>query len=154
MSRWYYPAILELSRMKNFDFDPAVIAVKLNISEFEVVDAINVLKKLELITLGNDDICRQHGRVSTSRHIPSEAIRRHHQEILDLASRSLTEDAMDSREFCNVTMAIDPKQLPKARKMMAKALQEIASELESGDPQEIYNLSMNLFQMKQSKKPL
>ena len=88
------------------------------------------------------------GDLSTNQ-IPDEAIRKNHEQVLQLAHRSLMNDSLNDRDFYNMTMAIDPLQLPKARKIILKAFNEISKSLQTGRPREVYNLSINLFPMKQ-----
>ena len=64
-----------------------------------------------------------------------------------------TQDPID-RDFSGVTMAIDPKNLPKAKKMIADFRRELMTTLEAGDRSAVYHFSAQLYRLdiEQEKK--
>lgn len=146
MSRWHHQAICELARTKNFDSQPKAIAKRLGLTVIEVEVAIDRLMRLGLLhrvgkTLRPIDTTIQVEEMS------SQAIRSHHGQILDLAKSALAEQHPDVRDFSSVTMAIDPKMLPEARKKIRNCYRDVMVLLESGNRTQLYQLGIQLFRL-------
>jgi uncharacterized protein (TIGR02147 family) len=79
---------------------------------------------------------------------PSVTVRRNHAQHLELARASLDRDPVEARDFTNLTIAISPARLPRARKAIRKFRRELERLLEddSGEGRsEVYNLAIQLF---------
>lgn len=145
ISDWYYIAILNLIKTKYNKANPALVAAKLGISKLEAETAIERLLRLKLIEEKNGRYVRTSLPITTSRDIPSAAIRKYHRDNLKLAELSLDNDEVNLREFSSMTMAIDPSKLPMAKDLLMKTKRKIEKILESGIPTEVYTLTFQLF---------
>jgi uncharacterized protein (TIGR02147 family) len=142
---WYYLAILNLAKIKKNKGNAQWVSERLAIGVEEAKNALEMLKRLGLIEIKRGKMTRTSLPLSTTRDIPSEALKLHHHNNLQLAGESLHLDPVESREFSSVTMAIDPKQLPQAKELLMKTKRKVAKILETDNPSEVYTLSFQLF---------
>ena len=154
ISDWYYLAILNLAKIKNQLSKVDLIARRLGISEIEVESALITLQRLKLLRIKRGKLERTSLPLTTSRDIPSSAIRKHHKENLKLAEISLENDSLERREFTSITCTADPVQMKKAKDYLMRAKRRVVKILEGGVPSEVYTLSFQLFPLtkKVSKK--
>lgn len=148
MSDWYHFAILELALIKDHKATPVWVAHKLGISVIEAQVAIERLVNLKFLTIKRNKFQRMTAPVIASSATPSSAIRRRRKQLLDLAKESIDNDPLEDRAFWDTTMAIDPKNIEKAREMLIKYSRKICKTLETGNQKEIYQLSVGLFPLK------
>lgn len=92
--------------------------------------------------------------ISTSRDIPSSAIKKYHRHHLLLAERSLMEDPIDVREFSSVVMTMNPDQLNEVKEYLMKAKRRVSEMLQKGPQQEVYVLSFQLYPLTKNKVPI
>ncbi len=152
ISDWYHYAILELSYIKNHKADPVWIAKFLSISELEAQIALERLVNLNFIKIERDKIKKLTPPISSSKDIPSSAVRKRHKQMLEIASECIENEPIEKRKFFEITMAIDPALIPKAHEMMIKYGRKICKILESKNQKEVYSLSMSLFPLSSKKK--
>jgi len=145
ISEWHYIAILNLAKIKNNQASAKWIATRLGISEEEAQTAIATLQRMKFIEIQNNKLVRTALSLSTTRDIPSAAIKKYHHETLDLAQDALDKIDINLREFSAITMAIDLNQLEKAKDILMSTKRKISKLLEGGNPTEIYTLSFQLF---------
>lgn len=88
ISDWYYFAITDLCKLKEQSADPNAIAKRLGISKLEAKNAIARLKRLELLEERNGILNSTAATLSTTREIPSSAIRKYHKQIFTFSSES------------------------------------------------------------------
>lgn len=149
---WYYLAILNLAKIPSHSAKPAWIARRLGINLEDAEEAVSRLARLGLLSLEKGKLKRTALPLSTSRDIPSEAIRKHHRHQLRLALESLQEDSLEEREFGAVTMAINLRHLQKAKEFLHRTKKRLSSVLEKDEPEEVYIFSFQLFPVKNRKR--
>ena len=145
ISEWHYMAILNLTKIKNNKADSKWIANRLGITESDTESALERLQRMKVIEIKDHQLVRTSLPLSTTRDIPSSAIKKYHHETLDLAHDALDKIDIKLREFSTITMAIDLNQLEKAKNILMSTKRKIAELLETGNPTEIYTLSFQLF---------
>ena len=69
-----------------------------------------------------------------------------------VAGKALEEIQVEWREFGVMTMALDPKKLPQAKKMIRQFRQQIAALCESGKPKLVYHFCTQLFPVNHPEK--
>jgi uncharacterized protein (TIGR02147 family) len=148
ISDWYHYAILEICSLKSHKNSPEWVASKLGISKMEASLAIDRLLKMGLLKKKGMSFYRETPQLTTKTDIPDRAIRSRHLQILELAKMSLERDPVGKRHFWETTFALSPEKYDQAKKMIVAASRKIVKLLESGEPKEIYSLSMNLFPLK------
>lgn len=150
IANWYHFAILSLAETKDFKDESQWIAERLNIRVTEVDAAIHRLKRLGMLRIDENGRLAPSGeQFATTDEIASAAIRSFHSEVLDLARNSLETVSLERRDFTTMTMAIDPKRLGKAKKMIRQFRAKLCEYLEQGDITEVYQISINLFPLSQ-----
>lgn len=144
---WYHNAILEMTFIEGFKSDPGWIAKRLNISNHEAKQACERLQRLGLIVVKKGQFCKSEKNLTTTHDIPSESIQKFNRQILSKASDALTFQNIDERDFTTMTMAIDVKKIPEAKKRIRAFRHEMMDFLESGRRDEVYCLSLQLFKL-------
>ena len=146
LSEWYYFAILSLLEVKGASLDSRWIAKKLGISIFEAKEAVERLKRLDLIAM-NDGKWRQTGgpiRIDDTSTI--SAARRFQKQLLTKAIDSLENDPVEIRDFSSMTFSMKQSQVPLAVEKITGFRRALVSELEEPkDPDSVYNLTIQLF---------
>ena len=145
ISDWYYLAILNLSKIKSNQGNKEWVARRLGITEIEAQTALELLIRMKFIEIKNNKIIRTSLPLSTTRDVPSLAIRKHHRENLRLAEISMDLENVHLREFSSITMPVDMKNLEKAKDFLMKVKRKVAKILDNENATEVYTLSFQLF---------
>lgn len=146
ISEWYHFAILSLVETYNFNPDPKNVASRLGISIREATQAIDRLLRLDMLAKNSEGGIVSTGKqFITSDNVANVSLRKCHYNNLDLARHSLDQDDVTQRDFTSITMAIDSKRLPEAKKRVREFLNEISQFLEVGKRNEVYKLCVQLF---------
>lgn len=152
ISEWQHLAILELTTCKGFKSDARWMATRLGISVHEVNEAVSRLKALELLEEQGSTLRKTEFHVSALSNVPDAALRTHAKQILSKALTSLDEQSQDVRDITSMTMAIDPKLLPEAKRMILLFRRRLCKFLERGERSEVYVFSPALFRLSQKAK--
>lgn len=145
ISEWHHFAILSLAETKDFKSNVEWIAARLNLKLNDSKLAIERLERIGLIFRDKKGNIKISGAsYTTSDEISNSALRRAHTENLELAKKSLEQDAISIRDFTSITMAIDLKKLPIAKKMIREFRDKISQYLESGKKSEVYKMCIQL----------
>jgi len=144
LADWYHFAILSLADTKDFRADPKWIAKRLNISVIQATDSLAKLKKLGVIELAGGKFRKTNKNVSTTTDIESQALRISHRQTIEQALLALNEVPLELRDITSITMAIDLKKLPLAKKIIKEFRLKMSDVLEKGDQSEVYNLNIQL----------
>ncbi len=145
LADWYHFAILSLADTKDFKTDPKWIAKRLNISVFQAKDSLEKLKNLGLIELKGTKLRKTNKNVSTTTDMESHALRISHRQSIEQALLALNEVPLELRDITGITMAIDLKRLPLAKKIIKEFRLKMSDLLEKGDQSEVYNLNIQLY---------
>jgi uncharacterized protein (TIGR02147 family) len=145
ISEWYHFAILSLGQLKYCRSDPRWISRRLNIPMGVANEALQRLERLGIIEIKDGSFSQIAPPIRTTSQVPSATIRNYHRSILGLAQTKLETIDIELREFNSLTLAINTKNIPKARKLMAEFQQELQETLEKGQLDEIYQFSYQLF---------
>jgi uncharacterized protein (TIGR02147 family) len=150
IANWYHFAILSLAETREFSDDPSWIAARLNVRVSDIEVALERLQRLKMLKRGESGVLEPTGeQFATTDEIASTAVRGFHSEVLELARNSLEKVSLDRRDFTTMTMAVDPKRLGQAKKMVRQFRAKLCNFLEQGDKTEVYQLSINLFPLSQ-----
>lgn len=144
LSEWYYFAILNLIKVKGFKSDPEWIANRIGLNKKTVTQAIARLKRLGLIEAKGTTFTRVHKQIRTSDGLESRALRISHEQSLNQAIESLHTVDVQLRDITSVTMAIDIKRIPQAKKLIKEFRRKLSIYLEAGEQDEVYNLNVQL----------
>ncbi len=149
---WYHYAILSLGQLQEHKASAAWISNKLGITRAETESALQRLISLKLLTIEKGKLRQSTSPLVSTNDVPSAALRKHHRQCLDRAGKALEEIQVEWREFGVMTMALDPKKLPQAKKMIRQFRQQIAALCESGKPKLVYHFCTQLFPVNHPEK--
>lgn len=143
---WHHFAILSLAETAGFRADPLWIAKRLGIKFTEAEAALERLQRLGLIEWRRTQKTLKllQVEIATSDEIRSQAVRRSHQQDLELSNRAIEEIDLELRDFTSLTMAIDAKKIPQAKKLIREFQRQISAVLESGTKTEVYKLCVHM----------
>jgi uncharacterized protein (TIGR02147 family) len=145
ISEWYYFAILSLAETEGFKSNPKWIANRLNIQVREASTALERLERLGMLKKANGRFISTGLQFETSTDMANLSLRKSHFENLQLAQKSLETDDVLKRDFSSMTMAIDPKRLPEAKKLIKNFRRRLCAYLEAGSKKEVYRICVQLF---------
>lgn len=105
---WYHLAILEMMDFKDASSDPETIAKRLRrrVSPSIVKLAINRLLRLGLLKNENGRLKKIRRDLFVGTDIPSDAVRRHHTQMLEITRESIEEVPVDKRDIRGTFIAI------------------------------------------------
>lgn len=138
--------LTELTRTKNFISDVPWISKRLGLSTVQTRECIRRLVRVGLLEEKEKRWVRKTGRFTTSdKSITDAALKHHQQKVLEGAQRALDQIAIDIRSQSSMTIAINPKKIPLAKKMIQEFVNQLSNVLEAGPLEEVYQLSVSLF---------
>jgi uncharacterized protein (TIGR02147 family) len=147
---WYHYAILELTITKTFQSDLAWIAKTLGISEHIVTAAVERLKRLELLEDKNGKLVPTDAFTASPDGIPSESIKKNHQQILEKAITAIREQTVEERDFSNMVLAVSKQDLPRAKEMIKRFRREFDAEFgKAATKDEVYCLGVQFFRLQE-----
>lgn len=148
ISDWYCFPILELTKLKTFKNNENWIAKALDITPTEAKAAIERLQRLNLLELKDGKLVPTENFTATPNDIPSDAIKKAHQQLLEKAIASLFLQPIEKRDYSAVVMGIEPRRLPEAKALIKdfrRNFTRLLSESESN--KDVYCLSMQFFNL-------
>jgi uncharacterized protein (TIGR02147 family) len=151
---WWHFGILSLVKTKGFKNDPIYISKRLGIPKLEAEKAVVRLKRLGFLKeTPKGKLIRTQERFTTTDGIASSGVKKLHVDTLHLVEQSLFKNSVEERVNNEITMAIDIKKIPKARRLIDQFLDKISTCLEDGDPTEVYKLTVHLIPLTQEQTP-
>jgi DNA-binding MarR family transcriptional regulator len=142
---WHHFAILSLARVPECRAEAAWIARRLGISRREASDALERLLRLGFVRRARGQLKRVSRPLHSPTEVPSEAIRKHHRQNLQLAEKSLDRDPIGLRDFNTITMPLDPEILPEAKRRLLQFKRRFSEFARASRPRRVYTLSLQLF---------
>lgn len=149
---WYHYAILSLTEIKGFKSKEEWIAKRLGISTIQVRAALQRLVRVGLLKVEDGRWVTTGRNLETPSDIASSALRRSHRQDLKRAMRALDEVALEERDITAMTMAIDVRRLPEAKRRIREFRKDMARFLEHGEANEVYNLNIQLIPLTEKTK--
>ena len=148
LRKWYHVPILTYLTCDTLDSSPKAIADHFGISEKEVVDSLERMQELGLIEFKEGVWSKivPHSYFPTTKS--QEEIRDHHRQMIQKAFNELSKtepEDFDRRLITGFSIAVNPKNIPKAKKMIFDFLSEVSHTLSEGDCKEVYQCNVQLF---------
>jgi uncharacterized protein (TIGR02147 family) len=156
LSKWYYPAIRELTLLKGFKEDPRWIAAKLHpsITPQQVKDALVLLKDLGFLQYDKRNRIKPADvNIRTDVEVVNLSLWNFHHEMIHQALEKLEQTEPDFRDMLSVTLALNHKGLKKIKTALYEFCEEITVDAAySKDAEAVYQLNMQLFNMSEVPK--
>ena len=147
---WYYSAILEcvLMTQNSKEQDIDLWAKYLNVRPLQLKKSLKKLEALDFIYKKNNHYYRNdQGVIETPSDFASDALKNFHKQILQKAITAIDQQTIDQRSFSGMTMAINTKKLPDAKKKIKNFIAEMSELLEVDKKDDIYQLHISLFSL-------
>lgn len=148
ISNWYYLALREFCRMRNFKEDPEWIADEFlfKVTAREVNSAIKTMLALGLLKRNaKRDLSLAEGRLDTQNDIANEAIKRYHEQMLENAKAALRKVPVLEREFTSTTFVMSSANMDKAKDLIRDFKMKFEKLLEEDYGDQVYQLQVQLF---------
>lgn len=143
---WYYFAIVSLAQTEDFREDPEWIAKRLGIKRATVLSALRRLEQVGLLVRNKKgELVDASTNFSTPSDIPDYAIRKRHQQHLELASESLESDEVFERDFSSMTIATTREKLKEAKVRIKEFRRNLCAFLESDEKEDVFLLNIQFF---------
>lgn len=153
ISEWYHFALLELTFIAGFKSDPKWIASQLKISVTEVKAAIDRLVRLNLLKNHKGVLSKTHEVLTNHTGLQTSTARKNLQrQIISKALSAVDETPQEEKDITSMTMAIDPKNLDRARELIKKFRRDLCLLLEDGEPSQVFNLGVQLYPVSKKTK--
>lgn len=154
IGNWYYPAILELTFVDNFDSSPKWIAKQLDISEAEAASAVDRLLGLKLLKYKDGRLVKTDNAITNTkdRQVTTSALRRLQKQILEKAIVALEEVPIEDRNQVSMTMAIDPEKIPMAKQIIGDFVNQLCAAISNGPNRRVYQLSTSFYPLQKKEK--
>jgi transcriptional regulator with XRE-family HTH domain len=144
---WYHFAILELTRLDEFQCDSRWIARVLDISVDEVNLAVQRLIRLGLLDMESPD--RWVDRSGDARvhlgSLSSETLDRQQNQARRLSATAVRAVPVTLRDHSSITLAVNSARLPRAVELIARFRQQLVDLLQDGVSDDVYQLEIALF---------
>ncbi|MFZ3231289.1 MAG: TIGR02147 family protein [Pseudobdellovibrio sp.] len=150
MAEWYHFGILNLSEVDDIR-SPLQIAKRLGISKEVAMDATVRLQKLGFLKKENGIYRRTKNALDAGTDIPSEALRKHNREKMELAINALETVPLETRDISSVTMTFDPKMTEQIKKEIKLFKNRMINLSGAGKPSEVYSLNIQFFPLTKRK---
>ena len=148
-SRWYQIGVRELALCKNIKNDPAWVAQQFrpSLSEKQARDAIDSLIRLGMLKENKSKnlvACEQN--VTTPNEVTSSLVAIYHKEMMDKAKLSIDITDKKEREISSICVPVSEKTFEKMKNRIQDFKKElIALASEDQDPEQVYQLNLQLF---------
>ncbi|MDX9720163.1 MAG: TIGR02147 family protein [Myxococcota bacterium] len=155
LSRWYYPAIRELSARADFQADPDWIAGQLvpSIKTSEARQALELLLDMGLLVRQEDgSVVRGAPSLTTGHEVQDLAVANYHREMMTKASESIDAVESEERDISALTVAIEGATLEEIKQMLRELRERLLERCDRDTKAEsVYQLNIQLFPL--SKRP-
>lgn len=139
-------AITQLLHTKDFRYDVSWIAKRLGISVKETEKCLQALIESGVVIQEGDRLVHTDARHTAIDPASTSKIRQNMQkEIVALAGESIEKDPLPYRGHYGMTMAIDPKKIGEAKRMISEFIETLCDYLGAENPTEVYQLGVQLF---------
>jgi len=147
---WYYLAILNIMTISEKLSEPEGVARRLGLDITITKNAIKKLIGLGLVEFDKGGYYRRTSKpISTTKDIPSEAIRVFQQQILEKAQQAIVTVPAEKRDFSTSFVRLNPRSINKIKDAIEVSRRELASTCKSSKKTEIYALNIQFFPLTQ-----
>lgn len=141
---WYHFAILNLVEVDKIK-SAAQASKRLGISVDTAEHAFERLQTLGLMKKSGSVFRRTESRLDAGNDIPSEALRKHNREKMELAIESLEKISIDKRDISSLTLTFDIQNMKKIKSEIARFKKRINDVCGPDQATEVYSLNIQFF---------
>lgn len=157
ISDWYHYSILELTYVRGFESSSEYISKKLGVTKSEINFAVERLKRIGFLKEIDGkwvDSSPNSGFITNiDDQKTSLASRKMQKQILEKSIEALETVSIGKRSHTSMTMAVNIKDLPKARELIKKFRRTMNSEMDSASVKtNVYQLHVGFFPVEKDEK--
>jgi len=141
---WYHFALFQLMFTKDFKLDSQWIADRLGISPQAAEESLQRLSRMGFVIMKDGKAEARRGGYTTPADISVENIRKGHKNMLYHLAETFEQVPPEQRDVSNITVAIDSKNIPKAKKLIRGFRQKLATLMSEGKCDEVYSINIQL----------
>ncbi len=147
LSTWEHFAVLNLLKLRDFIFDSSWMARRLGISKDRVERVLARLFSSGLLKKKNEDEVERvsNHNLRTPTGIKNQALQNYTRQSFERGIDSLTETEVSLRDFSTLTLTMNKKDLPKAKKIIEEFRFKFDKEIERVPGDEVYKLVIGLY---------
>jgi len=145
LSNWQYFAFLNLIELPSLDHSISHLAKRLDLTPKKIREIIERLLKLEMIEEKEGRFIRTSVRYKTTEDITNSAIKKYHNETLELGQTALREVPVELRDFSSILLKINVKNIKKVKDLIRHFQDELSELVENDFPEEIYHMNVHLY---------
>ena len=155
LSHWWIAAVRAFLEVSDGIVNPTLIAQSLipPISEAQVLEAINVLKKLNMVKkMASERLQLSEAHLSVSGPAKAQAIRQFQKQVIELSARALDEIDVDQRDISTLTMAMDHECLQDIKELSREFRRQIQKRVEESESADrIVQMNIAIFPLAQGE---
>lgn len=155
ISNWHYSTIREMTRLHGFQGSAEEISGRLvfKIDPVQIQEAVSKLLQLGLIEEDSKDGALKYrsGRLSSPSDISSEANRLQHEQMFDLAKKSVRVVDLAERELSGLTLPISSLNVGKAKTLIREFRDRFEELMEEERGDRVYQLQIGFFPLSHSQ---
>ncbi len=144
--------ILEMSLLKNFVGEPqwiqARVGFKVSLADIKIT--LERLLSLGFLIINSDGkLVKVNQHLFSTSDVPNKYLQEYHARCSDMAKSSLEIQDVLEREFNASTFNLAKKDIPRAKEMLRRFLNDFITEIEApaGDGEETYHVNLQLFKI-------
>ncbi len=147
IAHWEYLAVMGLFKLKDFQSNTQWMAKRLGITSKKVESVLNTLVATGLVSEDLEGNLKRTSSINlnTPSQIKDKGLRQFAIESLEKAIDSLRQDNIKDRDFSTVTLTVNKKDLPRAKKMLEEFRYKFDQEIESVPGEELYKLVLGFY---------
>lgn len=145
IERIFCAALMELTLTKDFQWDAAWIAHRMDLSADEAREMMAALLASGMLARQDGRIVKVHRDTTSVGPLSDEHRRAGQEEVLRLTERSLRTRSRTEHTQLTLIAATDPSKLEEARRRFFTFMNEIGDLLQAGERTEVYALGLQFF---------
>lgn len=146
ISNWHFYAIRELVDLPNFKEDMAWIQkrIRFPLTSKQIQEAIRIMLELGFLSRTQNGKLQYTNQIETGSDFPDEGLKKYHEQILEMAQKSLNTVKPELREISGMSFTLNKKDLARAKEILRQAQYDL-SELGKIPGDEVYHVEVALF---------
>ena len=144
LDKWYDIVLLDLLTCSREDTSVLAMARALGLTTAEVEASLEKSSQLGLAEYVDKKWTKVSSNMRLPMTAPSEVTRNYYEQVLDKVRDELrrnTPEHYARRSITNLSIAVDPQKVTEAKQRLQQSIYEIAQELATGNPSEVYHLT-------------
>lgn len=148
LGQWHHFALLELLKIPTQDQSPTSLGESLNLKESEIQAAIQRLINVGLVEVKQNRFHVVHDFNLSSEGVPSEVLRKLHDQLLSKSKAALFSQPIEEREFNYSMLTMDQDDLPEAKRMIKNFLKTFTDKFtKKTTASHVYSMNLQLIKL-------